>query len=80
MEARFVMDKVKNYDMSFMRKTLILLFSKSLKKDSNWYQDDYNTICKAVNSKTRKELIETLERWNAVDSLKISEVNKHCQF
>lgn len=68
------------YDMAEMRKVLITLLSRSLKKDSKWYADDYEVIVKAVNKKTRKALIESLDRQTAIANVTKSEIKRNCQF
>lgn len=73
------MKKIKNYDLKTMRHSLIIILSKNLNKNSNWYSEDYNKICEAVSRKTRKELIESLERWDAVESLCKSEILFNCK-
>jgi len=69
-----------NYDMPAIRKALITLLSKSLRKDSKWYVDDYESIVKSVNSKTRKELLESYARQSAVALVSQSEIDRNCQF
>jgi len=71
--------KVKNYDMKGMRIALINLLANSLNKNSKFYKEDYDVMVSGVNKKTRKELIESLSRWNAVDALSQGEINTHCQ-
>lgn len=70
---------IANYDMKGMRLEAIKLLSSTLKKDSKWYKDDYESIVKAVNSKTRKELIDTLSRFNAVMNVSAQEIKLHSQ-
>lgn len=68
-----------NYDLPVMRKQLISVLAKSLDKSSKWYKDDYEAICAGVNRKTRKELIESLDRQNAVNGVSKELIKRHCQ-
>lgn len=67
------------YDMPSMRKELIVKLAASLKKSSKFYSEDYEGICKTVNHKTRKELIESLGRTEAIASVSKSEILRNCQ-
>jgi hypothetical protein len=69
-----------NYDLKAMRIELIKIVTKSLDKKSKFYKEDYETIVRGVNKKTRKELIESLERQNAIAQTTQAEINKHFQF
>lgn len=69
-----------NYDLKAMRIELIKMVTKSLNKKSKFYKEDYETIVNGVNKKTRKELIESLERQTAIAQTTQSEINKHFQF
>ena len=61
------------------RNELIKMLAGTLNKNSKRYREDYDNICKAVNRKTRKELIEALNRQNAVLHVSQSEIDRHCQ-
>jgi hypothetical protein len=69
-----------NYDLKAMRIELIKLVAATLDKKSKFYKDDYETICSGVNKKTRKELMESLERQRAIAQTTQAEINKHFQF
>ena len=64
--------------MAEMRQRLILILTKGLNKNSKFYKEDYNAMVKAVQIKTRKELVETLMRWDAVVEIKSHEIIQHC--
>ena len=66
------------YDLKQMRIELIKVLTGTLNKSSRWYKDDYETICAAVNRKTRKELMESLGRQMAVLRVSNEEINRHC--
>ena len=64
--------------MAEMRQRLILILTKGLNKNSKFYKEDYNAMVKAVQIKTRKELVETLMRWDAVIKINSHEIIQHC--
>ena len=68
-----------NYDMAQLRKDLIAVLAKSLKKSSKFYKDDYNVIVHNVGKKTRKDLLESLSRQNAVNSVSEKTIRIHSQ-
>ena len=68
-----------NYDMPKLRRELIELLTKNLKKTSKFYKDDYEAIVAGVNRKTRKELLETLERQRAINGVTKAEIKRNCQ-
>lgn len=74
------MNQVQNYDMKASRVKLINLLAKSLNKSSKWYAEDYENIVSSVNRKTRKELLESLERQRAISQVSESEIKRNCQF
>lgn len=67
------------YDMAAMRKQLISKLATNLNKSSKFYRDDYEGICKAVNRKTRKELLESLGRTRAIASVSNAEIVRNCK-
>lgn len=69
----------KNYDLKSMRIELIELLSATLKKDSKFYHADKEAIIVSVNRKTRRELIESIERQYAVRTITKKEIFAHCQ-
>ena len=69
-----------NYDMPGMRKELIAILASGLKSSSKFYKEDYESIVRATNRKTRKELIEALNRHRAVSGVTQPEIKRNCQF
>jgi hypothetical protein len=65
---------------SIKRKELITLLSKTLRKDSKFYRDDYEAIVAGVNRKTLKELMESLDRQRSISRASSAEIRVHCQF
>jgi len=68
-----------NYDLPKLRRELIELLAKTLKKGSKFYKEDYDNIVTAVNRKTRKELLESLERQRAINGVTKAEIKRNCQ-
>jgi len=67
-----------NYDLPKLRRALITMLAKSIRSDK-FYKEDYESICKAVNSKTRKELIQCYSNQVAIENVSVSEIRLHCQ-
>jgi hypothetical protein len=68
-----------NYDMAGMRREAILLATAGLKKTSKFYREDYETIVRGINKKTRAELIKSLQNLRAVANVSDAEIRRHCQ-
>ncbi len=68
-----------NYDLKSMRIELITLLSASLNNQSKFYKEDYQNLVAGVNRKTRKELIESIERQKAIAQTTESEISRNCR-
>jgi len=72
--------KSANYDLPAMRREYITIASGALRKDSKFFAEDYENICRAANRMTRRELIEAISRQYAIQGVTQSEINQNCQF
>ncbi len=56
------------------------LVKKTLDKNSRFYDDDIDSLIKAIRRKTREQLKEAIERQKAINSVSKKEINENCQF
>jgi hypothetical protein len=68
------------YDLPARRKALITLLARTLSKDSKFYREDYESICRNVNRMKAKQLRESLARQTAAANVTEAEISAHCVF
>lgn len=48
--------------------------------NAKWYADDCASIRRAIAKKNKAQLLETIARWQSINSVTQAEINANCQF